>query len=207
MFKIFKISAFSILIYFLINACSSEIKLTKYYILTEAVPQGEADFSDTTQNRMLPYNVVIDNFKVAEAYNLNRIAIRTQSNELHYYYYHNWAEPPSHAVPYFIWKHLKKRNVFKNCNLIGTPFQTDYEIEGTIHQIERTALNNNYHAHLQMELELIDYKTNQTVLRHFINERLPLKESSSMNTFAAKISRILAEQTDIFIEKIYAKVN
>lgn len=207
MVRLFKITTFSCLIFLILVSCSSSIKMTRYYILTHDSLDNADKAVDTKEFETLPYKVIVDNFQVAKAYDLNRIAIRTQSNELHYYYYHYWAEPPSRAVPYFVWKQIKNLNVFQQCKFIGAPFNPDYVIEGVIHQIERTSLNGNYHAHIQMELELKDFRTNRTVVRHYIDEQLPLTESTSMNTFAAKISGILAKQTNNFIEKIYAGIN
>lgn len=185
-------------------SCTSDRVLKKYYILSEIAPEQQADSS---AHNTISLNAQVTAFKAARAYQQNRIALRTQSNELSYFYYHNWADNPASAVRYFVWNKLNSARLFKSCLLDLTLNPPDIFINGYVEQIERTGIRDNYSAHLKMYLEVVDVKSGDVLLRHSFDRSLPIEEDSSMNLFTQKISRILTEETNRFMQLIEQHFN
>jgi ABC-type uncharacterized transport system auxiliary subunit len=156
---------------------------------------------------LFPYIVRVDRFNISKAYNQDRIALRTKSNEIVYYYYNNWAENPSSAIRYFVWEKIKEYNIFKATELNDIELSPQFVIGGTISQIERVAYDNKHAAHIKMILEFTDYKSVKTIVLHQFDRSSDMDENASMNLFASEISRILNEECNSFIKKICSQLN
>jgi ABC-type uncharacterized transport system auxiliary subunit len=191
-FTIFLILLVSIL------ACSKKVVVTKYYVL---------DNSDTSglsihKNSPLPYTVEIRNLRINLAYSQERIVARMETNEISYYYYHKWAESPAEAIRSYLWKKIKLTNLFKSCVMGPANGQADFAIIGYIDKIERIDQEDKYATHLKMKIEFIEQNTNEIIVTHTFDRIIALEESSSMNLFASNISKILDEETALFLDKI-----
>ncbi len=180
-------------------SCAQKEIIKHYFILGEdSVNQDSLHFAAP-----LPFAVQVSAINITPAYNQTRIALRSKSHELRYYYYNLWAERPSQAIRFFIFNRLKQSNLFDIClSEIGV-LTPDYTLGGYVEQLERVALPDNYSAHLKMRLELIDVKTNRIIAGRRIDRSMPLEENSPMNNFAAAISKILLEETNVFFGEIY----
>ncbi|MCD4692323.1 MAG: ABC-type transport auxiliary lipoprotein family protein [Calditrichales bacterium] len=201
MFKLFKIlTVFMITI--LLFSCSKERALKKYFILEYSTEAKETLF-DTLNIATLPYIVQVNLFTICKAYDQNRIAVRSKSNEINYYFYNNWAQNPASAIRYFIWKQLKEADLFQICEMRLLDIQPQYQISGVVDQIERTDMENNFSAHLKMTIEFSDISSGKVLVKHSFDHYIPIDESSCMNTFAFKISQILARETNALAVKIY----
>lgn len=154
-----------------------------------------------------PFVVRVDHFNISKAYDQDRIALRTKSNEIVYYYYNNWAENPSSAIRYFIWEKIKESNIFKATVLNDIEIAPQFVIGGTISQIERVAYDDRHAAHIKMILEFIDQNSGKTIVLHQFDRSSDINENASMNTFASKISRILNEECNNFLKKVCSQLN
>ncbi len=173
----------------------------------------EYNHSDENNNNFLfdcisiPFVVRVDRFNISKAYNQDRIALRTKSNEIVYYYYNNWAENPSSAIRYFIWEKIKGSNIFNTAVLNDIELAPQFVIGGTIKQIERVAYDERHAAHIKVVLELIDQNSGKTIVLHSFDRSSDINENASMNLFASEISRILNEECNSFIKKICSQLN
>ncbi|MBD3225772.1 MAG: hypothetical protein GF313_13670 [Caldithrix sp.] len=191
---------------FTLQACTGEMKTTHYYILT-ALPTDDAiDYAAIDSMQTLPYSIEISPFNIVRAYDTDRIAVRTNSNELKYYFYHKWAENPAGAIRFFVWKHIKESNLFKQAELTMVEEVPQFRVRGIIHHIERTDINNTAEARLSISLELIDLNSGTTVVKHSINRYAPINTTTGMNIFARNISELLAEETNRFLLKVYNRL-
>ncbi len=188
----------------IILACSHSTVVPRYYILSDQSEPASA--TDSMAKETLPYVAEMGRINISDAYNRERIALRTKRHELNYYYYHLWAQPPATAIRYFVWKRLFERQIFDETILEVVNRLPKYRVIGVVDQIERTGFENNHGAHLKMTLALYDYETGQAVFRHSFDRTETMKAKTDMNTFAAVISDILRQETDRFINKIYRHV-
>jgi len=192
------LGAILILFIILTTACTKKQIVTKYYTLDSYVT---AD-SSVSADPVLPLTVRIKNFHISDSYSQNRIVVRTNSNEISYYYYHKWAEGPDEAIRLIVWKQIKKSNIFESCLLYSQENRQDYYIVAFIDQIERIDIEDQYAAHLKMTLEYFKTDKSVALINHSFDRYLPLEEGSNMNLFAQNIKTILSEEITVFIYKI-----
>jgi ABC-type uncharacterized transport system auxiliary subunit len=186
----------------LLSSCAGEQIITKYYIL-----DSPTSYSDSLLVPYIPCKVRINPFSISEAYNQLRIALKTRSHELNYYYYNNWADNPADAIRYFSWKRIKDSGLFEMCELRLTDQIPDLYINANIHQIERMDLKKEHAAHLNMTFELLEVKTGRSLVIHEFDRSETFDKASGMNVFAESLSRILARETDLFLLKIITVMN
>lgn len=190
---------FTLLISLAILSCTGERIVTKFYVIDD-MPLLPVDSSVAFQSP-LPYVVMVDNFSISRIYDSNRIALRTKSNEISYYFYHKWAENPSAAFQTLLWRQLRSLNLFKTCNLRRIDPEPQFKITGYIDRIERVEQDNYDAAHLIVTLEFKEYKSGRTLVQHGYNRFLPLNKKD-MNYFASALNQIITQQNSIFFEKI-----
>ncbi|HID39389.1 MAG TPA: hypothetical protein EYP36_07725 [Calditrichaeota bacterium] len=190
---------FTLLISLAILSCTGERIVTKFYVIDD-MPLLPVDSSVAFQSP-LPYVVMVDNFSISRIYDSNRIALRTKSNEISYYFYHKWAENPSAAFQTLLWRQLRSLNLFKTCNLRRIDPEPQFKITGYIDRIERVEQDNYDAAHLIVTLEFKEYKSGRTLVQHGYNRLLPLNKKD-MNNFASALNQIITQQNSIFFEKI-----
>ena len=182
--------------------CSKKTMLRKYYVLEIALPQMEASLDSLSA---LPYRFEVKDMTVAKAYNQTRIALRSASHELNYYYYHNWAVRPPVAISDLVYQIMKNSGVCPNTSR-GHMANPDYIVTGYIDQLERNELGDRPVAHISGYFELNQATTDKRVVNYQFNRDMDLVNTHSMNTFADVISTILFEETQGFIRKIHQEL-
>ncbi|HGY56159.1 MAG TPA: hypothetical protein ENK44_10680 [Caldithrix abyssi] len=184
---------------FILSSCASERIITKFYVM-DNVPEQPID-SSGTPTAALPYVVMVDNFSISRIYDSNRIALRTNSNEISYYIYHKWAENPSAALQTIVWRQLRGLHLFQTCNLRRIEPEPNYKISGHIDRIERVEQDDYDAAHVMITLQFKDYDTGEVLVQHIYNRFTSLNEKD-MNHFAKALNQIIVEQNSVFFEKI-----
>lgn len=188
-----------IFIFLAIFSCTSERIVTKFYVI-DNIPVLPADSSAAAQ-QPFPYVVMVDNFTISRIYDSNRIALRTESNEITYYFYHKWAENPSAAFQTLLWRQLRNLNLFKTCILQRIDPEPRFRITGHIDHIERVEQDNYDAAHLTVSLEFKDYHSGKILVQHIYDRFFPLNKKD-MNNFASALNQVITQQNSIFFEKI-----
>ena len=203
-YKVILLILFLILIIY--SSCGSNSVIQRNFVLDyDSSVKNDEDFaSDCTS---FPFVVRVDLFNISRAYNQDRIALRTKSNEIIYYYYNIWAENPSTAIRYFVWEKIKGCNYFKTTILNDLELTPQFIISGTISQIERVAYDDKHAAHIKMILEFTDQNSGKTLVLHSFDRSSKIDENAGMNLFAREISRILNEECNNFFKKICSQLN
>lgn len=190
-----------ILLTLTIWSCGSSPVIKRYFILDSA--NLNISIADSLKmSHPLPYAVKVEPFSISRSYNQDRIALRTRSNELQYYYENNWAEGPATAIRYFTWQQLKNAHLFERCFIQASDRDPDLLVTGAIHRIERMVRNDGHAAHVAMTLELVNLRSGKTLVSHHFDRELPLEDDARMNIFARLVSQILNEESTQFIHKI-----
>ena len=196
------LSILLLLIGFLFVTCSKNTVTRRYYIIELKGETGQARPLEPA----FDYKVDVRNFLVASAYDQTRIALRTKSHELIYYFYHHWAVKPSYSVADFVYEIVEQRNMFGRLRR-GISYNPDYIITGEVKSIERLDIKKETFAHVHMLLELREAESEQTLLQYQEDQQLPLERDTSMNAFAFKISEILIHMTDEFLQRVEDNLN
>ena len=177
--------------------CSRKVIIRKYYLL-----EAQATFPPAELELERPYEfkVVVKDFQVAKAFEQTRIAVRSATHELNYYFYHHWAVRPSAAISEFVYYLVDHAGLFDRCSR-GYAVDADFVITGEIHTLERLRTQKNEEAHLRITFRLSDANDDRSLLTYDADRRTPF-EGKSMNEFAGQMSLLLREETEAFIVKI-----
>ncbi len=149
----------------------------------------------------VPYSVQIREFKIPRTFDRTRIVYRYSPHELNYYRYYQWAVPPRVMITDLIEKHLVSSGVFETVQREFYDRRPDYEVKGTIAALEKYESGDLGGAHLAMTLELVRSSDNVTIVTHEFDREVELR-NPTMTFFAQKMSEILEEEMDIFIQAI-----
>ncbi len=200
-----KIFVFTALIgLFFLSGCAKERIMKKYYVLDSPAVSTYADSVKT-----LPYVVVVEPFIARPAYKTKQIALRSDSNELQYYYYHLWAEAPDVGMRFFVWQKIRSLKIFENCLLEVSQNFPKYLIRGTVDVVEmqEPAPDSDFPtAHIKASFELINFKTGKVAVEHSFDRTEALPEESSMNDFVKSVNKMVNQEVNVFIGKITSSV-
>ncbi len=183
-----------------ISSCGKRAIVRKYYLLENPLLLSPGD---QMIPESLPFNVDVRDFQVGKAFDQTRIAARSGSNELDYYFYHHWAVRPSMALADMVHELIDHASLFQRCTR-GYSYRPDFIITGYVMRLERLLGGDDDAAHLAVVLELIDVTSEQHVVRHEFDRTTELDQDGSMNGFANAISHIVFQETNIFTDHIIA---
>lgn len=186
-----------LLISVLMLNCGKRITTRRYYVLDIPTSAQQAKPSKPE----FTVRVDVRDFHVSRAFDQPRIALRTNTNELDYYFYHHWASKPSLAIADYIYQLIDNRNVFSVLSR-SISYNPDYVIRGDVKSLERIQVDKEAFAHVQILIELVDPKSGEVFAQFEDDQRLPLEPANSMNTFARATSQILRHVTDEFLSKV-----
>ena len=184
-------------------SCSKKTIIRNYYLVE--LPQN-VDLQTMSNEGPFPITVDVRDFQVAKAFEQTRIALRTATNELNYFYYHHWAVRPSYALADQAQQTFDRLGLFQQVNR-GFSYSPQYLVTGIVHSIERYHPGKQQSAHLAITFQLIDTKTELPVVRHEFDRIKVLEKSKSMNAFAQTISDIFYQETLLFAQKITDYLN
>jgi ABC-type uncharacterized transport system auxiliary subunit len=185
-----------------ITGCGKRAIVSQYYLLEN--PWALAPEEPPVVSP-LPYSVDVRDFQAGKAFDQTRIAARSGSNELNYYFYHYWAVRPSMALTDMVYEVIDQAGLFERCTR-GYSTSPDFIISGHVMRCERLLREDVDGAHLAVVLELIDRASEQQVIRHEFDHTVELDKDGSMNGFASAISHILFREAIHFSEKITAQL-
>lgn len=186
----------------LLTGCAAEQRTIRYYTI-DAFALTPLNREDRVQRPPLPFVVEVGDFSTAGPYNDTRIALRTEANEIQYFYFHQWAELPGQAVRYFVWRVLNEERVFDVCQLRFSVTVPQLIVTGAINQLERIDMDDRTGANINMSFELVDMREQRVLVVHDFRRMVPFPAHAPMNIFANEVSRVLLEEVQSFIDKIY----
>ena len=175
--------------------CSKKQVIRRYYVIE--LPQMTEQVPELDQ---LNYNVDVRNFRVDQAFDQTRIAVRTDSHELNYYYYHHWAVKPSQAVADVVYEYLEQINLFTQ-TFRGFSYSPDYLVTGEVKSLERVQKNNSWYARIDIRLELIDAENELSIVEDEMDLSKAL-DGKSMNEFAIVSSQLVFQASQAFFDKV-----
>jgi len=189
-----------IILAILVFGCS-RMQWARFYLLDYVPPVTQSDILETPY----PYNVQVKDFKIDKTYDNSRIVIRQSAHEVYYDRWSLWARRPPDAMTALIINHIRALNLVEECKKTYLDKRPDYIITGTIHNIEKyisdIPLNEFQRADLCMTIQMLEVKTNNTVVSYEIKRYAPLY-TESMSFFAKTLSDTLRNEITIFLRKV-----
>ena len=114
-------------------------------------------------DKAYPYTVRVKDFDVSEAYRRNNIVYRQSPYQLHYYNYDLWAVKPEYLVSDMLFRHLTAAKIFSEVRRSMDVEDPDFTINGIIRALEEYDNQDEWYAHLAMNMNLQENKTRKVL--------------------------------------------
>jgi ABC-type uncharacterized transport system auxiliary subunit len=180
-----------------IQSCGERTLIRHYYLLE--FPEGSDLYADST---VLTTKICeIMDTEIPPAFAQLRIAVRKRSNEISYYQYNYWAMSPSDNLSFLLARQVETAGIFARSERGFLKEAPDFQIKSKVYNLEVLDMEDVYYAHLQMELDLIEFDSRQRLVSYSFDKTKALPERD-LNLFASQLSVIFQEETTHFIKKI-----
>lgn len=197
-----KILSFLIIGFAFLWGCSNQKKVVNKYYVIEL--QKEED-STVVEHPLIDKYLEVPPVAVSAPYATNQIVNRSQSNEITYYVYHAWAVRPEDSFQKMMIRHFSQRSVFKDTNERFWKVTADYKLETNVYHIELISEKEDLIAHINLEFNVINNKSLETIITHKADIKKPLPQKD-MNLFAASVSDIFHQELKTLTDKIISKL-
>jgi len=176
---------------------------TKYYVI---------DYLPTPPPERLtkgpyPFTLRMRDPSIAEAYRRTQIVYRQSANQMQFYSYHLWAVDPDLMVGDMVQKHLKAARLFDNVTRTVENYVPDFFLSTDIQAIEEYDAKEQWYAHLAIEFELEDAKTNQVIwkrlfdLRKTVAQQEPVYVVRELSYLLETINERLVKELDVVLDE------
>lgn len=178
-----------------VHGCGSRKAVVKKFYVIDLQESKDGILSDSLPTihkycEIIPVNVY-------PAYATTQILIRSESHEVRYFTYHEWAVRPQEILTRLMEEYFRQHRVFKEASIRFWKNIPDVQVESSLFSLEVFEEDNNYMAHLDMELRLIDNESGEIVLKQRGNNYRKL-DKKNLNLFAAAISEMYQQELEEF---------
>jgi ABC-type uncharacterized transport system auxiliary subunit len=177
---------------------------TKYYVL-DYLPTPPAE---RLSKGPYPFVVRMRDPNIAEAYRRSQIVYRQSANQMQFYNYHLWAVDPDRMIADLAMKHLKAARLFDNVTRTIESYAPDYFMSLDIQAIEEYDAKEQWYAHLAIEYQLEDAKTNQIVwkrvydLRKTVAQQEPVYVVRALSYLLETINDRMVKELDVVLDEL-----
>lgn len=193
MMRVYPSIAIGLLLLF--TSCISEQSVTKkYYVIY--MENDQADL-DTIGFETILGSCEIEQVEINSVYESNQIVNRSDSHEISYYKYHQWAVRPAVTIVELIKNYLDINDIFQSISTRYSRAIPEYRFATYIHHLEVIESNDAFSAHINIEFKIIDNTTNQVLIKHDA-DRTEALSAKDLNLFARTISNILLSELKAF---------
>lgn len=189
-----KIALVFILFFFIAGCFSEQSAINRYYTI-----EHQYDYQSDSVNDHPKISGICElmPIEINSLYESNKIVNRSDSHEITYYKYHQWAVRPSVAIREMILLHLEESQLFDGISTRYLSKIPDYRFVTKLSKLEVIEEEDSFAAHLEIEFR-IQNKSGELLVNHFARRTEKLAEKD-MNLFAGKVSNIIHEELDLFI--------
>jgi len=179
----------------LLSGCLSEkAAINRHYTIEWTDDRKEAEAPVT---RLIGGLCEIEQVEISPLYEKTQIVNRSDSHEITYYKYHQWAIRPSVAVMEVLRTYLEGAGLFESVSARYSRDIPDYRFSTTIRQLEVIETKNQFQAHLHLEFRIINNADGNTLVEHRADRTESLAKRE-LNLFATAISEMLVSELRTF---------
>jgi ABC-type uncharacterized transport system auxiliary subunit len=190
----YKITLPFILLFFMGGCFSEQTAINKYYTIGHHYNSSSDSINEDPKIGGICELMPVE---INALYESNKIVNRSDSHEISYYKYHQWAVRPSTLIREMILQHLETSNLFEGVSTRYLSKIPDYRFVAIIRSMEVIEDDESLSAHLDIEFR-IQNKSGEMLVNHIATRTEKLQEKD-MNLFAGKVSSIIKEELDLFI--------
>lgn len=161
----------------------------KYYLI--AFDKAQTD-SQANTDETVDQSCYIAPVWVHPAFSSHQIAIRSNTHEISYFSFNEWAVRPAAGFEELLQEYFNEYAVFKNVAFSESIPHADLRLETKVSRLELLEKGKTFAAHLQLEFLLFDQMSNELLLRFESGEQREL-ETKSLNEFAAVTGVLFTE--------------
>lgn len=144
---------------FLLLGCFASVNENRYYLL-DYVPTPPAE---RLEKGPYSYSLRIKDFEVGEAYRRNNLVYRKSPHELLFYNYELWAVKPEYLVTDMVFRHFEAADLFTNVTRTLDLVEPDFVLSGQVMALEEYDNENEWYAHIAMNMTLQNVRTREQV--------------------------------------------
>ena len=176
---------------------------TKYYVL-DYVPTPP---KERLEKGTYPFVLRMRDCNIAEAYRRSQIVYRQSANQMQFYGLHLWAVDPDRMITDLAVKHLKAARLFENVTRTVENYVPDYYLSCEVQAIEEYDSKENWYAHLAIEYQLEDAKTNAINwkklfdLRKTVAQQEPVYIVRELSVLVESINERMTQELEIVLDE------
>jgi len=194
-----KLKILSLLILILVVlGCSTKRVERKYYIIDYNPVAANPNLILSTP---LPYKVQIPDSRISRVYDRTQVVFRYSAHRIEYSANDLWAVRLSSAIPDILIKHFIQYNIFSVTQRDFIIERPDYEVITFVNRLE--LLKSDYYKAIYLDMDIFLRRGSdlEYLVRHTFHREHEVY-SDDVEIFVQNLSRIIKEETDIFIEKV-----
>ncbi len=176
---------------------------TKYYVV-DYIPTPS---KERLEKGPYPYVLRVRDCNIAEAYRRSQIVYRQSANQMEFYGYHLWAVDPDRMVGDLVIKHLKAATLFENVTRTVETYVPDFYLGCDIQAIEEYDGKDAWYAHLSVEYQLENAKTNQIAwkslydLRKKVAQQEPVYVVRELTSLLETINSRMVKELEVSLDE------
>jgi cholesterol transport system auxiliary component len=176
---------------------------SKYYVLDYAPTPPK----ERLEKGAFPFVLRMRDCNIAEAYRRSQIVYRQSANQMQFYGYHLWAVDPDRMITDLTVKHLKAARLFENVTRYVENYVPDFLLSCEIHAVEEYDSKEKWFAHLSIEYQLENAKTNEIVwkklfdLRKSVPQQEPVYVVRELSFLAESINERLTKELEVALDE------
>ena len=131
---------------------------------------------ETIEGEPLPVVLSIPTFTVSSVYDRESIVYREDSVSVGRYFYHRWTSNPGALISDLLERDFARSSMYTAVQTGRSPLRPDYQLIGTVEEIEERGLDRACMAHLALRVEVLRVAgdtRSPIVLRHAYAEDEP----------------------------------
>jgi len=197
--SLFRLLFLSLLPGLLLTACISRSAPEVSYYLLEYKSEGELERLVVAEP--LAGQVHIDDTELPRAFVRRQIVNRLEGQEFRYLRDHLWGDDLSETIPRLIESRIRRYGLFERTTRNFNRSREGYEIRSRLDRLEFVQWGSTSAALVEIEFELIDLETKESLIRRNERRREEL-ESRRVSDFVALANRIMLSEIDAFLTQV-----
>lgn len=189
--------SFIILLIIFLSSCMSSPGRKYYQLYLE----GEEKPAEKTINKI----IMIEQVKVDDLYDDFRVVYRISPFQINYYSYAFWADKPAKLIRDSLTHYFLKRQIFRKVIQEISEGIPDIVLKSKIHFIEEIDSPESWYARLSMEIEVLDFESNERLYFQQFDRREPLY-AKNVALVPVVLSNILEAELNKIIEDLDRKL-
>jgi ABC-type uncharacterized transport system auxiliary subunit len=188
-----------------LTGCMSSAGKKYYQLYLGPASPNHGHNAEKTAAPLIDKILMVEWVQMEDIYNDYRLVYRSSPYQLNYYSYHFWIKKPDRVIRDAITGYFSDTNIFKSVITSFSEGDPDLLMKASVHAMEEYDRARYWWVHLEMDIEIRDFKTDKQLLFHSFdkNKRLPQKK---VELVPIVISMVLKEELDAVVSQLAQKL-